>query len=191
MALAAAVLVRVALPGVVTACRTTAPAVVLAHSMAAGTELQADDLKVAQVAAGLVPAGALTDPAAAVGARLTAALPAGMPLTPEVLVEVGGGVAAPSGTVAFPTRLSDPAVAGLIQPGDRIDVYASAGSPGGATITPAQELAKGALVLQVPGVDGAAGDAPGLLVLAVTETEARLLGGASSWAVITAVLVSH
>ncbi|MDR1799323.1 MAG: SAF domain-containing protein [Bifidobacteriaceae bacterium] len=187
IALAVALLVRLALPGVVGSVRTTSPAVVLTRAVQAGAELGPNDVTTVAVAAGLVPDGALADPAAAVGSRLAAALPAGMPLTPEVLLDQGVLAAAPAGTVAFPTRLSDPQVARLIRPGDHIDVYASAGATGSGEVAPAQELARGALVLEVPGaIDTEV--APGLVLLAVTEAEARLLGGASSWAVISAVV---
>src|SRR5665647_1577524 len=66
-----------------------------------------------------------------------------------VLVVAGLLVAA--GGVAVPIRLADPAVAGLLRPGDRGDLVAPTGVDGwaGAEAAPATVLARGALVLEV------------------------------------------
>jgi Flp pilus assembly protein CpaB len=160
--------------------------VVLTHSVQAGTELTASDVSLARVAEGLVPDGALTAAESAIGQRVTTRLPAGMTLVPEVLTDGGTLFGAPDGSVVVPVRLSDASVASLVHPGDRIDVLASPGVSGGGTIAPAQELASAATVVEVP--DGAEGPAE-LVLLAVTPREAQLLGGAASWAILTAVLV--
>jgi Flp pilus assembly protein CpaB len=181
-----ALVAYLALPGILQAIRDTTPTVVLSRSVEAGRTLDGSDVRVAQVAAGLVPEGALTETGAVLGKRVTSPLPAGMPLVEELLAESGALAGAPAGTVVVPVRLSDASVAKVIHAGDRIDVMASAGSSADGAIAPAQKLADSALVLDVPPGDAAGS---GLVLLAVTAKEATLIGGAASWSVLSAVLV--
>jgi hypothetical protein len=88
--------------------------------------------------------------------------------------------------VAVPVRLSDGAAAALLAAGDRIDVLAAGGIGGGDAVAPAQRVAAGALVLGVPEPDSTS---TGLVLLALTPEEAALVGGASAWSVLSAVLV--
>lgn len=184
----AAVLVRIAVPAVIQALRQTSPAVVVTQAVTMGQRLEAQDLTVAQVAKGLVPDGALDSVDQAVGQQVTAALPRGMVLVPELLAQPGAIGAAPAGLVLVPVRLSDGAVAGLLQVGDRIDVLGAGGASASGQVAPAQRLASGAKVMALPPGDGDF-DSSGLVMLAVKPSEAELLGGAASWAVISAVLV--
>jgi len=184
----AAVLVRIAVPSVIQAIRPSHPAVVLTHAVTMGQRLAAQDLAVVAVAGGLVPEGALEAVDQAVGQQVTAALPRGMVLVPELLAGPGGVGAAPAGLVLAPVRLSDGAVAALLQVGDLIDVLGSGGASAGGQVAPAQRLAARATVMSLPPTEGQL-DSVGLVVLAVKPTEAELLGGAASWAVISAVLV--
>ncbi|MDR2347932.1 MAG: hypothetical protein LBD90_04800 [Bifidobacteriaceae bacterium] len=94
-------------------------------------------------------------------------------------------------------------MAAIVSSGDRVDLMASPGAGASGSIAPAQRLAKSALVLAAPsgsggeaaglgaglGLADSASDQAGLLLVAVTPDEAALLGGASAWAVVTAVLV--
>jgi Flp pilus assembly protein CpaB len=178
---------RILVPGVVDSVRGTAPALTAARALPAGHLIAESDLTLAHVGAGLIPAGVLTDPAAAIGQRAATALPAGMPLTPELLAGPGPLAQAPPGAVVVPVRLSDRAAAALLAAGDRIDVLASAGAAADGRIVPAQKLAAAALVLSVP--DQAETSDPGLVLLALTEAEAALVGGAASWSVLSAVVV--
>jgi Flp pilus assembly protein CpaB len=185
-ALLGAVVFRIALPGAVGAFRQTVPAVVVSHAVEAGTQLTANDVTVAKVSAGVVPEGVLTGTDQVVGRRVSVGLPAGMALVPEVLAGAGALDGAPPGTVVAPVRLSDPKVARLIRAGDRVDILASPGASGGGSIAPAARLVRQAPVLSATDSDD---DGAGLILLAVTPTEAELLGGAASWAVLSAVLV--
>ena len=184
----AAVLVRIAVPAVVQAVQQTSPAVVVSHAVTQGQRLKAQDLKLVPVAKGLVPDGALDSVNQAIGLQVTTALPRDMVLVPELLARPGATGAAPDGLVVVPVRLSDSAVTALLHEGDRIDVLGSAGGSATGQVAPAQPLARQATVMALPPADGGLGEG-GLVLLAVKPAEAELLGGAASWAVISAVLV--
>ncbi|MCL1898405.1 MAG: hypothetical protein FWG16_06245 [Micrococcales bacterium] len=187
--LMALLVVRIGIPSVVKAIRQTCPAVVLAHPVETGANLEPDAISLAKVACELVPTEALDTVESAIGQRAVANLPKGLVLVPELLAEPGilGGTSA--GLVIAPVRLSDGAVAALLQVGDRIDVLASAGASAGGEVVPAILLASKAQVVSLP-ASGDRFDESGLVLLAVTPTEAELLGGAASWTVISAVFVS-
>jgi len=183
------------------------PVVVAAHDLTAGQPLAAGDLRVVRMPAGLVPDGATSDPSALVDRAVTAGVPSGLPVVAAQLDGDRFGLALPAGTVAVPIRLADPAVAGLLRPGDRVDLVAPTGVDGwaGAEAAPATVLARGALVLEVldrVAEDGnllggwASGSASGstvgsaepLVVVAVAPQEGHLLA-ASGWGSLGAVLV--
>jgi Flp pilus assembly protein CpaB len=150
--------------------RTVAPAApetvamtVAAHDLAAGATVSQTDLATAHVPPEAVPDGAVGD---AAGAVLAAAVRRGEPITDARLVGPSLTLAHP-GLVALPIRLPDGAMAELLQPGDRIDLYAvdptdsatgsatgsAAGSATGPTAGSAGEagrVAAGVLVLAVP-----------------------------------------
>jgi len=162
---------------------------------------------VVRMPAGLVPDGATSDPSALVDRAVTAGVPSGLPVVAAQLDGDRFGLALPAGTVAVPIRLADPAVAGLLRPGDRVDLVAPTGVDGwaGAEAAPATVLARGALVLEVlnraaedagllggwgsGAVSGStAGSAEPLVVVAVAPEEGHLLA-ASGWGSLGAVLV--
>lgn len=150
-ALAAALLATAALlafaPGGSDASRAT-PVVVTARDVATGTTLRAADVTLARLPPTAVPAGALTDPDAAVGVTLAGSARAGEPLTDARIVNGGamsltgsdrgegtadadaaGGAdtadpddAARDDTATVPIRLSDAAITGLLRPGTHVDV---------------------------------------------------------------------
>jgi hypothetical protein len=103
--------------------------------------------------------------------------------------------------VATPVRLADPTVATLLHPGDRVDlVAAQAGSSdpvsGGTAPADAHVVAPGALVLSVVQPDqsdsvlvGGGTTASGLLVVAVSRTEALSLARASLLGPLSVLLV--
>ena len=145
-ALLTALAVLAALRAVAPAAPATVALTVAARDLPAGTPLARDDLTTVSVPARLVPDGAADDPT---GETLAAALRRGEPVTDARLV--GPALAAGPGQVAVPIRLPDPGMAGLLDPGDRIDLLAidpSADGPEGA-----ERVAAGALVLAVPGMD--------------------------------------
>jgi pilus assembly protein CpaB len=158
----------------------TVPVVVASDDLPAGAVLLLDDLVVARWPDGLVPDGAVGSPGELVGRTLAGALRGGEPVTDVRLVGPGLTAMLPAGQVAAPVRLADLAVTGLVRPGDRVDVLATA--PDAAE---AEVLVSGALVL-APGTapDSDAidpGTAGGLLLLAVDAgTGARLAAAAAS-----------
>lgn len=183
------------------------PVVVAAHDLTAGQPLAAGDLRVVRMPAGLVPDGATSDPSTLVDRAVTAGVPSGLPIVAAQLDGDRFGLALPAGTVAVPIRLADLAVAGLLRPGDRVDLVAPTGVDGwaGTEAAPATVLASGALVLEVldrAAEDGnplggwASGAAGGsvtgsgepLVVVAVAPQEGHLLA-ASGWGYLGAVLV--
>jgi Flp pilus assembly protein CpaB len=169
-------------------------AVVVTRALIPGSVLTADDVRLVKLPASALPSDAINDLSQAIGERLTVPLPEG-----AVLDEMFLGQAAidqlPAGYVAAAVRLSDAGLASLLTPGDHVDLMASPGASSSGVIMPAQLLAESALILSIPGRDvspdsqNGQTDA-GLLMLAVTPSQAALIGGAASWATISAVLVS-
>jgi pilus assembly protein CpaB len=158
----------------------TAPVVVASADLPAGAGLVVDDLQVARWPSDVVPAGAARSSSELVGRTLAGALRAGEPVTDVRLVGPGLTATLPAGQVAAPVRLADLAVAGLVQPGDRVDVLATA-----PDAVEADVLVSGALVLAPTGAadsDADQSDAgAGLLLLAVDAgTGARLAAAAAS-----------
>lgn len=86
-----------------------------------GAVLRPADLHWVGLPAGAVPAGALRVMTAAVGHPLAAAVRAGEPLTD---IRLGRSARLAAGTVAATIRLADPAAAGVLRVGSRVDVLA-------------------------------------------------------------------
>ncbi|WP_307802299.1 SAF domain-containing protein [Cellulomonas fengjieae] len=169
----------------------TAAVVVAARDIAAGTDLTGADVRVARLPTAVAPRGAVTDPGDVVGSSTAVPLATGIPVLPGLLVadEVQG----PPGTVVATVRFADPAVAGLLSAGMRVDVLAATpeGGPGGV-------VASRALVLPVTrrgassaalGIGGTTDDSVPVL-LAVAPHEAATLAGAAASALLSAVVVS-
>lgn len=153
------------------------PVVVAATDLAAGTVLLERDLTVSLWPADLVPAGTAGSADALAGRTLAGSLRSGEPVSDLRLVGPGLASSLGSGQVAAPVRLADLAVAGLVRPGDRVDVLAT--PPDADT---AEVVVAGALVLAPPAVPQGDGATPadGLLLLAVEpETGARLAAAAA------------
>ncbi|QJW35910.1 SAF domain-containing protein [Cellulosimicrobium protaetiae] len=183
----------------------TAPAVVTTREVPAGAVIADSDLRVDDVPAGLVPAGAAARPDAVVGRRATVALPVGTLVQPALVAGGDLAAAAPDGTVVAPVRL-DPGVATLLGPGDRVDLLA-AGDLAVAAISPAAPsegqappsdpyLARGAVVVPAPEPDDGGGllgsGGPGsdaVTLVAVRPEEAVRLASVSGQTTVTAVLV--
>lgn len=180
----------------VSALRPEPPAgvdlLVAAHDLPAGLELTSSDLRVVTVPESAAVAAAVASDetrAALVGATTAVPVPAGLPLVPNLLA--GADLSGPPGTVVAAVRLADDAMAGLLAPGDRVDLLA-APAEGGPGVT----LARGALVLPSPAGTGTGGgllgagstDAAPLLV-AVAPDEAAALAGAGVSNVLFAVVV--
>ncbi|MDR1440992.1 MAG: SAF domain-containing protein, partial [Bifidobacteriaceae bacterium] len=127
-ALFAAVVVRIALPGIVGAATGGELVVVLARDVKASAELIPEDLRLARIPQSALPGGALTSIDSALNHRPRTDLPSGLVLD-ESLLNSGSSLSdLPSGHVAVALRLTDPGLATKISAGDRIDVMASPGA---------------------------------------------------------------
>jgi len=162
----AALAVACGLSAVAPADAAAVTVVTAAQDLPAGTALTHAELSTVRLPPDAVPQGALRAPEQVLGQRLSGAVRAGEALTDVRLL--GPGLLPAGGEVAVPVRVAEPAVAGLLRPGDRVDVLAAAPEGGEAARTVVSDV----VVLAVPALeDGALEGA--LLVLAATT------GGAS------------
>lgn len=163
---------------------------VAARDLPVGTTLGAADVAVAGVPARLAVAGSEASDearAALVGATTAVAVPAGLPLVPQVLA--GTDLAGPPGTVVAAVHLGDDSVAALLAPGDRVDLLAASldGGPGVVVARRALVLPTGAPAA-APGLLGGDGS-PAPLLVAVQPDEAAALAGSAASDVLFAVVV--
>ncbi|KQR12439.1 hypothetical protein ASF78_13360 [Cellulomonas sp. Leaf334] len=169
----------------------TTAVLVTAHALAAGTALTSTDVRVARFPVDVVPDGALTDPDAVVDTSTAVPLAAGTPVVPGLLAD--DDVSGPPGTVVATVRFADPAVAGLLSPGMRVDVLAATpeGGPGGVVATRALVLPVARRTAAVPSTLalGGSGDDSVPVLLAVSPDEAPTLAGAAASALLSAVVV--
>jgi Flp pilus assembly protein CpaB len=186
----------VATGAAVDALRPTPPTgvdvLVAARELPAGLELTAADVRVATVPGSTAVTAALASDDARsglVGRTTAVAVPAGMPLVPQLLA--GTQLTGPPGTVVAAVRLANDALATLLAPGDRVDLLA-APAEGGAGVT----LARGALVMPSPpraeggGLLGSSAASRAPLLVAVRPDEATALAGAGTSDALFAVVVS-
>lgn len=126
---------------------------VAAHDLRPGTILRPADIRRVRLAPGTVPQGAVATGHSPTGRTVAAPMRAGEIFTdlrlagPSLVAAIGG-----PGLVAVPIRLDDADIAGLLRPGDRVDVVADAGtaaSPTAASGAPTL-LAADVRVLAVP-----------------------------------------
>jgi Flp pilus assembly protein CpaB len=151
----------------------TAPLVVAAHDLDSGRVIARDDLRMVDVAPDVVPAGAITAVAGAVGRTVAGPMRTGEPLTDARVLGTALIAGYPAGLVAAPVRIQDGDVVSLLRVGDRIDVYASDGNQR----VPAPLVVSNAQVVALP----TSADAEGaLVVLAVTSVDAARLAQASA-----------
>jgi pilus assembly protein CpaB len=150
----------------------TMPVVVVTRDVTAGALLAPEDVAVATVPSRLVPAGALTEPAAVTGRVVAGPVRRGEPLTDVRLL--GAGLLARTGEVAVPVRVAEPATGALVRAGDRVDVLAA--SPDGGTS--AHLVARDLAVLSVPDLDDVVAEGALVVVAASRSTAARLAAAA-------------
>jgi Flp pilus assembly protein CpaB len=141
------------------------------RDLAAGAAVTASDVRATSVPVALRPAGALRDPAQAVGRLVAGPVRRGEALTDVRLL--GAALLPPGTEVALPVRLAEPATAALVVAGDRVDVLSAA--PDGRST--AELVAGGLRVLAVPDLAGAGDGA--LLVLAAPRPAAGRLAAAA------------
>lgn len=89
---------------------------------------------------------------------LTGPVRAGEPLTDARFLTP---TALPAGHFAYPVRVEDADLTSLLQPGDRIDLYAATSTPGDA----ATPLASGVRVIALPTSRAAAAGSSGALIV--------------------------
>lgn len=159
----------------------TSTVVVAAADIPAGATLTRDDVTTARFPLDLVPPGAPGDPSTVTGEVLTAGVTTGEIITTSRLL--GSRPEAGRGLVAAPVRLADAGVAGLLAPGDVVDIIA-ASSDGSAKV-----VARDARVITRPIPPATFGTQTGSLVLlAVTPDDATLLAGVATTRQLSAVL---
>jgi len=142
----------------------TRPVAVAAHDLGAGHVLADGDLRTVDWPADLSPPSSGTSTAALAGRTLTAAVRGGEPVTDARVLGPGTLAGQPVGTLAVPVRLADPTTAGIVSPGDHVDVIA-----GTATDVPGLEsgpadadvVAWDVVVLATPGRTGSPDEAGG------------------------------
>lgn len=162
----------------------TATVLVAAHELTAGTVLRPTDLRAVQAPAALVPAGALTDIAAATGHTLAGPAGTGEPITGVRLVGAANTRLSADfpGAAAVPVRLADPAVAELLGPGSRVDVVTVDPHGGAASV-----LAADATVVTVRD-DGSRDRGGKLVVLALPHETAAQVASISLGQPVTVTL---
>jgi Flp pilus assembly protein CpaB len=124
--------------------------VVAAADLSAGRSLAPGDLTVAQVPAGVLPAGTTGDPTDVVGRSLAAPMARGEPIAGHRLTELPPW-SVPPGTMPMPVRFADAGAAALLAAGHRVDVLAASGPglDGAAPFASAELVAQDVLVLAV------------------------------------------
>ncbi|GAB2568000.1 RcpC/CpaB family pilus assembly protein [Microlunatus antarcticus] len=180
--LAAVATVLTGLASVAPPAPPTTPVVRTTQALAGGVLLSADDLEVVDLPRDAVPDRTMSDPAELVGRRLAAPVPRRQVLTVTALASVDSSVGV--GHVLAPVRLADADVVALLEPGDLVDVIASA-ADGGATTT----VARSVRVVTVPAADpDDQGTATGaLVVLDLAEDDAEPLARAAATGNLTVV----
>jgi len=118
--------------------------VVAARDLPAGSVLRAADVRAVSLPDQLRPAGSFSSADAVAGRLLSGAARSGEPITDVRLLGNSLPVTGEPGAVTVPLRLADPAVAELLQPGQRVDVVTGASTTNSASV-----LARGAVVVTV------------------------------------------
>ena len=154
------------------------PTVVAAVDLPRGSTVEAGDVSVRFMPVAHRPPGALASVEQAAGRMLAADVVAGEPVTAARLATRGGPVAAmvPPGLRAVPVPAAFPA--GLLAPGDRVDVLATfaAGQPH------TEAVVEGAEVLSILGPEDTAFEGVTNVVLIVSPDAAERLAYARSFA---------
>src|SRR5689334_8527068 len=122
--------------------------VTAAHDLASGDPVGPDDLRFTRFTPGSVPSRAVRDPKLVIGRTLVVPLSRGEPLTTRQVVGTSALDGYPDRS-AIALRIPDQDAAGLLDPGDRVDLVAS--DPQGDD--KAELLVADAVVLTVPKPD--------------------------------------
>jgi len=173
----------------------TRSTLVTVHDLTAGSVVKADDLALQPWLAAGLPPGAMTSLTDAVGRVAAVAVPVGTPVTSSLVVSPAALgrqlMNSKSDGVAIPIRLSDPTVAALLAPGDRVDVWSSRE---GSVPPAAVRVASAAVVLAVPRPTGSGllttSNASALVVLAVPNSAVPALAYATSSTRLTVTVLA-
>ncbi len=151
-------------------------------ALAGGVVLGAEDLEVVDLPRSDLPDRTVGELDELVGRRLAAPVPRHQVLSTTALASAGSTVGV--GHVLAPVRLADADVVALLEPGDLVDVIASA-ADGGATST----VARSARVVTVPAKDpDDQGTSTGaLVVLDVDDGDAEPLARAAATGNLTVI----
>ncbi len=124
--------------------------VVAATDLPAGRALGPDDLTVAQVPSGVLPAQTTGDPSDFVGRVLAAPVARGEAMAAHRLTNLPAW-SVPAGTMPMPVRFADAGAAALLAAGQHVDVVAASGPglDGAVQFTSAEMVAQDVLVLAV------------------------------------------
>jgi Flp pilus assembly protein CpaB len=164
----------------------TRPVVVAADDLRVGEVIAADDLETVELAANLVPAGAVDPEEPPLGRTVAGPVRSGEPLTDVRLVHSGLLDWFESGTVLTTIRVYDPAAAALVDPGDRVDVVGTDPRGRGGT----EVVAAAVTVVSRPDPDDELGLGDGApLVVAVDQATALALADAAVRRQLTVLLV--
>jgi Flp pilus assembly protein CpaB len=158
------------------------PVVVAARDLPEGAELTEGDLTVASWPSAHVPTAALSDPAEAIGRRLTASLAAGEPVT-QGRVASGGELAATVGEGLVAIAVAAQTVPDGLAEGDRVDLLATFTAERPYTSQVATDVRVIGLGGEATGF-GAGGDGA-RVVLELDAVQARAVAAASATAVLT------
>lgn len=182
-ALLAALAVLVVIESLAPAKPPRVAVVVAAHDLTSGVTLAGEDVTVEQEPPSVVPQGSSSSPAQVLGRVVAGPMRAGEPVTDRRLLGRPLLAGYPPRLVAAAVRIRDAAAVGLLQVGDRISVYAAGGDTSYAGLVVGR-----ATVVTLPQV---ADDAlqGGLVVLAVTPTQAAALAQASATAPLSVTLL--
>ena len=172
----------------------TAPVLVAAREVLAGTTLGREHLRTVQVPRRLVPDGAFSSPDAVLGRRALQPLARGLPLTPAAVADDRFDVAPPPGHVVAAVHLEQGPGDSVLRAGDVVELV-TARSGGDAAGRPVAEVVAGAALVVGVRVEseqgllsgGAGADA--VTLLALTPTDGRRLAAVLGDAPLTALLV--
>jgi len=149
--------------------------------LAGGAVVNSSDLEVTEVVRGAEPVGALSDPDEVIGRRLAAPVAEGQMFTALTLVSVR--TALPGGRVVAPLRLADADLAGLLRPGEIVDVVMADSQSAKASV-----VASGVRVVTIPAVAEQDQAQSGALVLVeVDSAQAAVLARAAVSGTLTVI----
>jgi Flp pilus assembly protein CpaB len=162
---------------------TLATVLVAARPLAAGTVLDAADLRALAWPESLAPATVLADAHAAIGRTVGAAMARGEPLTASRLLDTSISAALSRNQVAVTVNLQQQSRASILSAGALVDLYA-AGAAG-------RPLVSAARVLAVLAPSAAAQDGPLSVVLAVSRAEVGRLAGQPIETILATLRPAH